>query len=619
MYLLLLWLIPFTHATTAPNCVELSRIVTELEKDFMQQEFKNCRGVTTQGMENPGAIEHETVEENKCRSLGSIVTNIQQLENEQSVLEGFKKLKADLLTYKTNAGASNQQSAQQAGKNFVDVLVTAQSLEALMAAKTKEGAPLLVGLKSVNQDNRDSVAKMKAAVDGLCQSNANTKDACQEGVFEPNQQAITEINGLLNGDLSAAEVERWRSEFAIKKASDQSDYSFLDMRTTLKSSLGDLERGQPRLTRQQLKAIHELPDFSNASEGSLNQKINQAKAAMAPQLRMEQFKFLLEDARERQQLEIQSKVSLLYSSFFNNSSHLSPQEKESCLAARESFEDAVNCSGSMQNNQNKIGNNTHQQRLQETLAAIECSRNYRDRLVTSSRECVNPEVLSAAKLSGSLPEACSESFSQQGEKLALQLRALKHLREKLIEQNQRTADFRDFAQQKMYEMNCFSTALESNIQCDGDMLIAPEALLLTSQTMDVSLVLSKPALSKSTDIIAHCESAKTRQERLLCAFGSGEGPSDIIETKNDPHEYQAPLRADSRHNPVREAQLMALNRLARDIAGSLAPRPLAQNPYNYHQGLGRGGPVTPLAGQIRMGAYQQEHSYQASRYFNPGR
>jgi hypothetical protein len=612
-FILLLSFISFAQATSAPSCPELSRIVQELETEYMEQSAKHCGGVTTDGLDGAGSVELDTITEFRCRGMAAIEGNIKRLEIEQAVLAGFGKLKADLQAYKNQAGAANQPSAQEAGQKFVDALVTAQSLEALLHAKNKDGGALLPELKKVEPVNRNTVIKMKAAVSGLCGTSSGV-DACKNGAFDPNEKAIEEINGLLSHELDGQTVERWKNEMKITKASDQSEYSFQALRQQAQSGLGHIAGGRLQLTREQLAAINNLPDFANASSGSLNDKINLAKAGIKPHLRLETFKFMLEDAQKRQELELQAQTSLSFTSLFAGKDHLSADEQSSCVAAKTDYQKALACAAAMKSNQAKLSGNLHKRRLEEELNAIESSRNYKNSLAASARECVSPEALNKARSDGSLPEACERSFSQDGERISRQLRALTHLQGRIAGENQKITDLRKFAHEKMLANDCFSGKVETDLNCHGEVQIAQEALSLTSATMNISLVLAKPAAdAATTDISAHCENPKTRNERLLCAFGSGNDPDDVI-TTNNAQEYDAPVRAPSGgHNPAREAQLMRLQATLTQMAQILAPRPPQQNPYAYNN-FNRPGNATPLAGQIRMGAMQQEMGHQ-SRYF----
>lgn len=615
--LLFLLLTPSALLAAPVDCKKVAEIVKHYELKLMSQGLKEDKTnvCTTKNTAPSGkapttakllekhsklsASQKDALEEFGCSNLATLEARIANLENEQSLLTGFKKMQADLLANKKGAGSKDPKFAKRAGLNFVNGLNAAKNLEAIL-----ETGDLIKALKGVPATERATVDKFKAQVAKLCDKNTNA--ACDKTSFDPNEEAIAAINELLdNSDVSDATISNWKNSLKIKKE-DDSAYSFTKMSQELHSSVGALEAGKLKFTNAELKSIAALPDFKDASGVGFSSM----KEDMKPVIVLQKYESYVRGLQKRQELELQGKVTVMWHEIKSEKfiSSLSPDIVNLCQNAKNDISYSMSCVEAIDKAQaearkNGQGNTDKTARFEDFKKAFDVSKNYLRSIGNQYASCFEVPINETIKTSGELPRPCKSAIGDIDPRLSVidsDLQALYLLREEIADKNKDLITLRNYALDQFANHKC-GTVFQDEIDCPAEKLkVSDPAEVLASDVSQIMVV-----RTKSPDKVATSEAVK-----VLCAQGNFSFKSDLCAlgdkfptptVKNSPtkinreaDKFDAPVTApDGGFDPADEAIKQGVAQMSKEIFGQWWNGKMAQmyappyNPYlyNYHSSM----------------------------------
>ncbi|WP_408096787.1 hypothetical protein ACJVC5_17260 [Peredibacter sp. HCB2-198] len=605
-FLVFLALIPFAFADSPPTCQELGRYIQGYEKDlqkkFVRSPGTECRSLKLEDLGSNIPLKNtQLIEENKCSSLSVIEAQLETLKNQEAILTGIDKLKNTIKDSKTGTGDKNQAVARTAGNTFVNNLNTAQSLELLLSSHTKEGTPFLAELKKIPQDKRNNPTDFKNAVKELCKNKqeANVIDACVDPkLFAPNQDAVKEINGLISqAEPNATQIQKWQKMLSIKRknvAPEESAYSFTQMQMEMNAGFDKLDKNQ-KLSRPELKVIQNLNEFENADGLSFVEDLGLAKDQFKSQFASDRFRFLLEDARRRQQYEIQSKISIAWADLDKSKIKFEQLDLNDCNLAKDSYEKALSCHFVLENKIKDQLTGDAKAHISGLLGPLGVSIKYENKLANVGDSC-----LDEVKTKGILTEGCLKELNAEKADVQDKILQLNLLKERIGFENKDLMAYRNFALLKWGTQKC--DVADSLIEfCDPEDKISREANFLSNAMMDISLVYT-PKSEAETEVQKLCEDEsekKKKAEERLCAFFN-DTTSNIVKTDNHKKEdVDGPVTAPDGGNAAakeRDAWIQGGTQILNELLRSYNPNrgvlpTTSPYPYNYGPYNGGRGPM----------------------------
>jgi hypothetical protein len=599
--LVFLLFVSLAHAK-APDCRELGQIIEGYEKDLQRKFIQNpsCSSISAQEFAKDLPVADKTFLEGKmCHSLSVIETELEKLKIEEAVLTGIDKLKKNLQAAKEEVETSKDEEAQKPAKTFVGSLNTAQSLEVMLKTEIRGGTSFLEKLKSIPEETRADLKSFNERIAEICRKETDTlEDACNPKVFRPSSETVQELNALLkSANPTKDQVEKWAGMLAIKKKGSQekSDYSFTAMRAELEETFKLLDQKSP-LSKDHLKAIRKLDDFESAPGFPFVEDLKKLKNSTQSRLLSERFKWLVKDAQNRQQYEVQSKLSvawLEYKSLLGDS--------PDCDLTKSLFSKAESCLEHFRKKEKELQGDARAT-VEKLIPALEASLKYEQELSRLEETC----SLEIEKKG--LTENCLFEVNNQLGVVHDKILQLNLLKEKIGSENLDLMTMRNFALEKWGTQKC--AVVSSNVDfCEDETTLSKEAMLTVGDMMDIT-VLYTPESQTSEKALALCDDAdrkKTRVEVKLCEFFYARDPKKDVVVRQEAEKKKMEQEAESVNvaapdggnadEALRDGWIRGGSQIMSDVLKYLyqVPAPAITNPvpYNYSpyfangtQGLG---------------------------------
>lgn len=606
---LIFFLIPFSFAN-GELCSQLSRILTDYEKDLSKSAIQKCTDVKisdlTQG--HVGLPEDLSwMEERKCSSLAGIESELERLKAQLSVANGIEKLKLTLSESQKNASQGNR----EAGMTFVSSLNTAQSLEVLLKTVSSDNKPILQKLKGyASDDKRKNLQDLIAIVTADCKGRpVNEDNACNKNLFNPDEEAATEILSMVQKPVvDEDQVKKWQDMLAIQKDNtdpENAAWSFTEMQSELQDAFAAIDKNEI-MSRDHLNAIKRLDKFTHVKGFSFVENLATIKDQKKTKILSDKLFVLMGDAKLRQQYEVRSKLSVTWENYKHLLKDVKPETVQSCEGAKFDYKSAKVCYEALKNESKNI---TDADLKDVLLPSIASSIIYVEDLENSEIKCS-----ADFKNTGLMPESCYDKVGAVPSDLQQKIRQLNILKAKIGDENLDKMTYRNFAL-KMWADKC-PTQKSIMDQCDltDDYAISKNALLAVKDTLAVAIVFEpKPEAEKKAEELCEDESKKKRKnfEEVLCKFF--EKTEIVVETNNgDKGEGNPPVNApDGKHQAAvnRDRYIDAGTGLLTDVLSSVMnykfgpqnntpvnPYPYNYSPYNY------GNPPIGIADSIMFNA-----------------
>ncbi len=605
--LFLLALIISSAAMAAgPNCNRLQTIAFDYEMRMKRKIVTPaCREETLPELTITDiTLRDEVLERMRCSPLAALEERAKTLENQITLIGGFQVLKNEIRENKEAAAQENLTRAQRAARDFRRSLGTAQAFDLLL--NTAGAQPIIRQLKEIPEENRNTPAKLLQTMRSLCSNRQgrerNAQDACSTQ-FSPDEDSTRELNSLIStAALTDSELTTMSGALAIQRT-DGGSWSFREMYAELREAIPKIRDGRLTLTRSELNAIKNIPDFQDVAALPFINALKTAKTGMKTHTSLEKFKFVAEDLKERMKVESRSKISWLWKEVKDSGITLTPEQRAVCDQSLRDFAKARECWSAVVAQKETIpANNADKKAFISKLEnGMGSSLRYLDSFEDVSR-CLSPQegatALSLANTGDELSNCSSlNMLNADLEKIQNELLIINGLRDRIATQNQRDMQFRNFAVEKLAQLNCAGREV-SVVSCEENPLarVAPEAMNLVSDVVGLSIVHSTP--TTATDLEAICEESTGAMEEDLCSFyDSPPANPNVTDRPAPPSSDSSYVEVRDARDPSREAFTEGLRNIGWGIVGQLQnnrqtyPNPYAginPFPYNYNPYLGNG-------------------------------
>lgn len=616
-----------TFADSSRQCDGLAKALNGYEKDLQNKAFSGCQNVKIEDLVKdvnfaiPDFLNEDmpgTTLSRKCSTLASVEAEIQKLKVEQSVLDGFEKLKASIQSAKDKTAEREAAVARRNGKTFVDRLSAAQGLEALVATRVKDRTadrtqgnidrPILEVIRNRGPATKES---LKDLVKELCGNEDKTDpaDACNPLNFEPTDSAVEDIVNLINAHekIEAAQLEQFRNSLQIKRktpnAEGSTNYSFNQMSKEMREAFAKLD-GKDPMSKAHLKAIKSLSDFESNPDFDIAQGLMTAGTQSEVKLASNKFMLHMRDSLSRQEYETRSKMSVMWEAHKDKMTNLPGTTTESCNKAKDNLEQAILCQNYLKEALPNVNNQTARADLGRALAAIEDNIVYHTKLSQDLNRCEN-----LYKTEGAISEMCMGTISLTHANLGEKIIQLNALKDKIGSENVNLMKLRNFALYKWEKNNCGATTDATMDLCEVEnSTLNVETKFTVSNALKVAILFA-PSAQAEAEGKALCEDETISSKNPVC---SDTYVPDVIPPVVLNEGVDGPTDApDGGHNEaaVRDAWIGAGANLLKQALDYVIPRntpPGLPNPYPYNYGPYNGGaPPLGIADTIMFNARYQ--------------
>lgn len=589
-----------------PTCARLREVAFHYDQRMKNKQIDSCNNETLSEITNV-PNKDEILGRMKCAQLGVLEERARTLENQLGLLEGFEKLKTDIRNNREGTADPNLTRAQTAARNFRRALNSAKTFEMLL--RTGGDEQILRQLKSFPEGERNSPEKLRDAVRAFCTNRggreASTLDACHSS-FTIDQDSYTDINAILSqSEVTEENITQWNQAMAIQRGPEE-PWSFTEMHRELATALPKISDARLTLTREELRIVNRVPDFQNASSLPFLQAMKNNRSGLSGHASIENFRFLGGDLKERLRVESRSKIGWLWSEIKTHGIALTEEQRAMCNGATADFEQARNCWAAIKSKKNTFPDVASDKAVMVDRFErnFDLTLNYHDKFGDISR-CLEPvEGPSALVLADRRDELtnCSVLNMMNGEKADLQneLLVINGLRNRIAAQSERDMKFRNFAIEKLSDMNC-AAAGSSVIECEENVanLISREAVELTSSVLGLSIVHHKKAEVENLEALCSQDPVPTGMEVDLCSFYDPAPATANVTDRPAPETGYSPyVEPENARNPSREAFVNGLAGIGWGIVNQLNQRPQSMYPnpygninpypYNYNPYVGAG-------------------------------
>lgn len=592
-YLLLILFIPLSYAGSPPECKELAGILDGFETQLESKFISDCGKVDyLEFTKGTPVKDPEFLKEKMCSDLATIEAQLEKLKIEHGVLTGIEELKTSVAVSKEEASSPNPKAARVAGMSFVSSLNTAQTLEVLLNAPGDDKKTFLGKLKDFPEDKRKTLKDLNDRVTEICKDADKTKsDACNPKVFKPTDDSAKEIFSLIGtADPTPDQITKWKGMLAIKKKGETTAYSFNEMQSDLNAAFAKIDSNEI-MSKAELKAIKALDDFENNPGLSFVEDIASLKDAKKSKIASDKFFLLMADAKQRQQFEVQSKMSVAWNNVSNIIPGLNDEDKAKCFNAKQSFINAKDCYEKMNTALPKLTGDA-KANLSRFLPAIKTAMDYADKLEAKESSCQD-EI----RKNGTLSESCYADMNKDVATVQDQILQLNMMKEKIGSENVDLMKFRNFALKKWQDQKC-QTAVSSMDLCSESTSISKEALMTVSDSMKVAILfVPEPKSQEAAEELCDEDGKKfTKAQERLCEFFDDTTSNIIVKPTEKPAPVDVALtpESDVESTQIRDAWIQGGANLLGQTLGALFPPyyvpPTAnlypQNYYPYNQGTG---------------------------------
>ncbi len=589
---LLAILLTASFAATAGelSCARLRDVAVANENDYLRAKATSCSNMSIQIEGIDAAVVNRVLASDKCGTLASVTERLHTLENEIALMSGFDKLKDEIRTQKEAVVDVNETKSQRAAKKFQKALGVAQTLDLILNTEGEE--PLIRQLKALPLARRNDPVLLKEAVRTLCRNRqyrqANDDDACRSG-FNPNIDSVRELNALLDrSELTDQQIASFENALKIKKRNNE-DYSFRQMGRDLQGAIGSIADAKLNLSRQQIAAIQQIPDFQSFDALPILNDLRAKVPEMAMHVSLEKFRLFSEELTDRQITETRSKISFAWSQA-RSTNNLTPEEVANCNQSRQNFDKAKLCwtamkakRSSMTANGSEVVTNlemgidnslAYMLNLDKTSACLNVNHAALLAKVNAGNELTDPDCNHLASMHEALAQKVAES------------KVLEKIRQNILEApaNARLEKIRNFTLEKLEAKAGCTDVMHPNVSCEDypNLGISPEAVSLTSEVLGMSIVRTGPLTP--TDITDICDEDNA-DSVPVCTY-LRDDPSTVpnVTDRPAPSSVSPYIEPTDQRDPSREAFRDGLSMLSIGALQALtAPKPMYGNPYaNYN-------------------------------------
>lgn len=519
MLLLLLIMTPLSFAGSPPDCKELGSIITSYELDLQKATINNCSAIKPEQLRiSTDQTDVSKIQSKMCSDLSTIEAEIENLKLQEAVLTGIEKLKTVIKDSKEKTSSKNAEAQQVAGRKFATSLDIAQSVELLLHTTDKEGVPLIQKLKDVPENRRIHAADLGNRVTELCKDlDRKAVSACNVSLFKPTPEAFEEINALINQYKDPKQVESWKKRLTIqkkKKSKDEEDvlYSFTQMKQDLGPSFVNIDKNE-QLSKEQIKAIQILDEFETASGFSFVEDIAKINDSSKAKQAFDTFSLHLGDAILRQQMDVQSRISILWQNLPEETRVSLGEDAAACSEIKKSYSTAKKCLSTLAKEDLKATQEV-KANLRRLLPALENSVTFADKLSSAEESCS-----SEYKKNQTISESCLNLVNKDAESIRSEISALNLIKERIGSEKMDQMRMRNFALEKWRSQKC-DIAVSTMDFCEEDDLVSKEVIATSGEMMKIAVLFTpqSEAEDHATQICEDSSRELKKIEERLCSF-----------------------------------------------------------------------------------------------------
>lgn len=512
----------------------------------------------------------------QCDQLSVLKGKIENLQNRLVLVEGFKKLKNDLESQKSETSNTDQKISQGAAKKFKENLEIASSLDLLLNTPVSEGESLLQALAKEKPETRSTPDSFRKSLAKVC-GKGSELPACTTQISDI---AINEINALIAEPITDKKLKEWQSALSIAKKKDGTLWSFSSMYSEMNEGLSKIE-SKSALSRAEIAVIQALPDFTDAPSGLKfidDLKTGTPKKLMSNEISKQNFGALLTELQTRQQEQVKNKVSLSWIEFDTSHDFVTDEAlKAKCAEAYINYSSAAACVDGLEMMAKGLAPGERQTTLNKLIDNLKSSVKYETHLAGVKTQCASET------------ESCANELHLDEVALLSELQILKKIEERIIKENDKLRTFRNFALEANDSQKCLSK-LDINIgECSDELkdMISKEAHSLTIDTMKLTIAMAVEDGTPS-DITSMCEDKDEPKfnilYRELCDVKDGKSinKKKEEEKKSGPDiNYKVETNPGDNYSPTRAALTQGLASLL-GTAANMFSSPVTPYPmYNY--------------------------------------
>lgn len=601
----------------APDCQSLAQMISGMEADLQRKSFKDCKKVEIKDFLKEGATaDAETIksfEENRCESLGKMETEITKLEGQLATIRALQEFSKDLgkkhavLKNVTTSIALDKEISTQ-GKHLQTGLKTAYVMESLLALKKPD---FLLALKERTDTGNLTQRDFQAVYDKSCPAADYCKsiDSIKEYLLDEN--VLVQIGiAVKKSTLDSKSIDAMRAALAIKpveqdKSKKQSQTppeqmtyaSILASLNENKINLAKIDDKSP-MDRNLIKAIKAIKSFEPMGDLDYLAVLKKSKDALETKSTIDSFKYMTKDVSVRNEMTMKSKLSaIIYK--LDSGKQLSDESKTACATLLDPKVTSEECLKSLKKTTATLDNVYESEKI--GLESIQALSDSNAELKKFENSCLDSQLLinNAQLSSGPDPlKDCKSPFLSSENELSKKLTALNLLRGKLLQENKKIQDFRNFAIEKLEDQSCKQPKNDLLIgDCGGVSLdnITPALKVLSGDMLKVAVVYKEDS---EVDIESYCEGEEknTESQEKICEFLEDEGLPNRAVANND--NASAPTEIDnSRIN--HDIKMNALQGAINNIAGALGRQNQTYySPYNYNNPYASSAPPMTISDSL---------------------
>lgn len=607
LFFLPLTLLTLNAYAGAPDCTALGNIVSDMEADLQKQSFKNCQSVRIEDFIKEGPIDDQIKThflDYRCKPMGSLESEITRLETQLATLRGLQEFskdlakKNDLLKAVPTAEKLKEETVKQ-GRKFQSGLKTAYTLEKILSLKSNE---LLLKIKERAAGGDLSGRDFDVIYADVCPKADYCKELDEYKDFLKDDAVIKELGSVFKGSpLDAQAIDGMKAALSItdQEGKALSYGAIIDVLEASKVDLNKINTASG-LDRNLIKALKQVPSFKAGGNLSFLAELSKAKDSLSTKATIDSFKYLSEDVQIRNAATLKSKLSAV---LFNidKVSKLDQPTKDACQKLFDPATKPEICLTALETLSPSLGSAYEDD--QDTISALRSLADSNKKISDFNNICLDEQLLINNTQQSSGPNSlkdCSQSFISEEGILSKKLTALNLLRSKLLSENTKLQDFRNFAIQKLDENTCKQTRISSVISdCGGISMenITPSIDLLTGDILKVAVAFTP---KDEADISSYCEDEKIKKsnsESRLCEFlDENTLPNTAVGSPTD--TATAPIDIeDSRAD--RDARKNAIAAAVNNIAGAMGRQyQTPYNPYNYYNPYGSNIPPMTISDSL---------------------
>lgn len=608
-----LLLISFTAFAASTDCQGLGDMISKMERELQEMTLgADCKKVLLTDVVKTGTnqtLVQSTFDDAKCNSLSSLESEIALLEGQIAVQRGLLQFSKDLSDkHEILKDISTQEQLndkiKDLGKDFKSGLKTAHALESLLFTT---GAMEFINALKARAGAGLTPTDWAEEKEKFCPTGATTIRAyCPNlATMAFDRDTLAEIGNVLNKastkDLEVKDITALQAALKINQKYKDADnkeveYSYDDIVKNLATSgIKINEIGQTAdFSKDFIKGLKKVPSFKAAGDLDLVKKLNSARTAMETKGIIDSFKFITDDVINRNNITVKSKLLSTMASL-NASTTISADHQAACKDLLTPDKDPKLCLEALSDHSDSLGSAYSLQK--------EMIRNIQTLLdnTTSTKEtiakCLKIENIKRSKANMLTNADCNFAGTEIEATLAQKKAGLDLVRQKILMNNKRLQDFRNFTIDRMQANKCEKANREGSLitDCGGVDLtkdLTPAVTVLSGDILKVAVMFVRKGDDEdfAPDMDDYCDRPITDIEKRVCTLLKEKKATDPAVIT---HVKAAPTSTGN-NQAAKDAQMAALTSAVQNISGAMGRQYRSQSPqYNYYSNNNTGYSTMP--------------------------